>query len=101
MTSWTRSLIRSVGLMAFIAPCGSRDTVAPRYGRWMLLESFASVARSIVWSSICIDPVTTYNGGLAIIANALPSVVLPHPDSPATVSYTHLRAHETGRNLVC
>src|SRR5678809_1663677 len=22
-------------------------------------------------------------------------------DSPVTVSYTHLRAHETGRNLVC
>ena len=83
MTSITRSRIRKVGLMAFMAPCGSRDTVAPRYGRWRLLESFANVVRSIVWSSICIDPATTYSGGLAIIANALPSVVLPQPDSPA------------------
>ena len=27
--------------------------------------------------------------------------VFPDPDTFDTVSYTHLRAHETGRNLVC
>ena len=36
------------------------------------------------------DPVLAVDGkGLVLLAN------------PASVSYTHLRAHETGRNLVC
>src|SRR5665213_4187657 len=28
-------------------------------------------------------------------------IVMNTPDGNTTVSYTHLRAHETGRNLVC
>src|SRR5674476_1624503 len=35
--------------------------------------------------------------------NAYLDCLLAHPQShnPSSVSYTHLRAHETGRNLVC
>ena len=83
ITSYARSLIFSVGLTAFIAPCGSIETTLPRNGRCRALEPLSSVDRSMVSPSISIVPVSTYNGGWAIIASALTSVDLPQPDSPA------------------
>jgi len=76
MTSITRSRIRKVGLMAFMAPCGSRDTVAPRYGRWRLFESFASVvSRSSGRRSASNRPRRTAAGWRSS-PTRLPSVVL-------------------------
>ena len=36
-----------------------------------------------------------------ILSMSLPMVISMLVNSLYTVSYTHLRAHETGRNLVC
>ena len=45
-----------------------------------------------IWDQILADNGSVQN---------LPANILPEEDKEVSVSYTHLRAHETGRNLVC
>src|SRR5674476_1432690 len=48
-----------------------------------------------------ISSVLPANNATAIAITSKPAVTFSEAMSAATVSYTHLRAHETGRNLVC
>src|SRR5678810_1486530 len=58
----------------------------PMSRRKILLSEYGGVALSLLSSFL--------------IGVGIP-VLLYSPDSVGSVSYTHLRAHETGRNLVC
>ena len=71
-----------VGLTAFIAPWGRKDTTEPRQMR----STLRLPPRSCTLPSISKVPLSTYSGGRAVREMMEPRVVFPQPDSPATPS---------------
>src|SRR5678809_1691277 len=52
-----------------------------------------------IWNEIKFQ--IAYNSDLDFVATTMKEVAEQEVGEEMTVSYTHLRAHETGRNLVC
>src|SRR5665213_600043 len=84
--------VGAVHMQAFSAA----DVISPaiRRTRWFLFEPF----RWSTFLKLCLVSLLTEGGSSGGNFNAPRS---HHSSSSSSVSYTHLRAHETGRNLVC
>src|SRR5450756_3246438 len=88
-----------------IPPLNAKTQVLPVHGSREALFAFAQAVIDRTKNNpavVCPNPFYQIYEGAAFLAGATPSFLNTLPeDNYASVSYTHLRAHETRHDLVC
>ena len=77
------------------------DTVYERFSSMRELERMGLEPDIDHYEVVYTAPLLPYKDQNTMLEELYAKFNVSHPDDFTAVSYTHLRAHETGRNLVC